>query len=101
MNISRTLDGSRGLTGKLGAISTRMRPTSFVIRCRWSSRLVLDGVGGRAVVLGGQAVFLTTNGHVSVSCLENASQHLVGLVRNYERARQESPQIRYPEGVVP
>ena len=45
MNISRTLDGSRGLTGKLGAISTRMRPTSFVIRRRWSSRLVLDGVG--------------------------------------------------------
>ena len=49
-----------------------------------------------------QAVFLTSKGHVSTWCDGKASATLVGLVQNYERARQRGGRgILAPEGVVP
>ena len=58
-------------------------------------------MASQASLSAGQAVFLTTKGHVSRWCDSKASAALVGLVQNYERARQRGHGIAAPEGVVP
>ena len=77
---------------------------SAVYTLRGASAVVIEAASclwGQSSAARGQAVFLTKKGHVSRWCGDRASRALVGLVSNYERARQMDKRIRAPEGVVP